>query len=112
MPSNHWWPEVRCEKTVAPATTNVQRKRRGSALFCAVQEMLLAMPKCVYLPTDFSADPVFSIPEPVPLAAFLPVHLIPLPVALRPLKVALPVAEPVLTTAVLAAPPAVLMSSP
>ena len=62
MPSNHWWPEVRCDKTVAPATTNV---------------LILAQPKCVYLPTDFSAFPLFSIPEPVPSANFLAPHLIP-----------------------------------
>ena len=35
MPSNHWWPEVRCEKTVAPATTNV---------------LILSQPKCARLP--------------------------------------------------------------
>ena len=33
MPSNHWWPEVRCDKTVAPATANV---------------LNLATPKCVH----------------------------------------------------------------
>jgi hypothetical protein len=69
-------------------------------------------PSRVYLPTDFSAAPLFSIPEPVPKAIFLAPHLIPRPVALTPWTVALPVAVPVFTTAVFADPPAVRMSCP
>ena len=66
----------------------------------------------LYLPIDLSAAPLFSIPEPVPSAIFLAPHLSPRPVALTPLTLILPVAAPVLTTAVLADPPAALMSCP
>ncbi len=81
-------------------------------LACATSLRVLVNEVGDYLPTDFKAEPLFSMPAPVPKAIFLPVHFRPRPVAFRPLYVTLPVAVPVLATAVLAAPPAVLMSCP